>query len=368
MKKTKRNYYIPGLLIVVLLGAGFVFLRQYYNPLGPVMSLSDTGANVAEGKSNPSSTAVLTAETPTKNSTAPSPTIIQPQPPIPITAPSAVPTEKTFCGQTGKTLIMVVGDDADPGLPPPGADLIRYIQVDYDRQLVTIFAFPRGLWVNSRVLADQQINATTLGKTFYYAQLAAKSQDPEPKEEQQILLASQAVAQTVLDNFGLKPDHYVAVKVSNLPKLVDAVGGVTVDNPYSFTTDKYDKVYTFATGEQTLNGLQTAAYVRYISATHSDWDRIARQNLVLQSLNKKLQDPATLPKIPGFFTELADSIVTDLSAENITDFTCVLKSLPADHILHEQVSPDMLTQGPEAGSQLPDVEKIKELLKSLNML
>jgi LCP family protein required for cell wall assembly len=265
-------------------------------------------------------------------------------------------------------VILVVGDDANPTIDPPGSDLIRYVQIDFDHQKVIIFTFPRSLWVKTPVLADQKIDATTLGKTYHFASLAAQARDPKPEEKQQIVDASQMVAQTVLDNFDLKPDHYLAVKVSNLPQVIDAVGGVTVDNPYPFTTEKYDKVYTFAIGTQNLNGLQTTAYVRYISATHPDSDRIIRQNLVIQSLYKKLEDPGILPKIPGFFSQLADSIVTDLSAENVTTLTCVLKSVGDDQIIQEQVHPDMITPGPEAGSQLPDLEKIKGLLKSLDML
>jgi anionic cell wall polymer biosynthesis LytR-Cps2A-Psr (LCP) family protein len=106
--------------------------------------------------------------------------------------------------------------------------------------------------------------------------------------------------------------------------------------------------YTFEVGQQTLNDMQTDSHIRFSDAIHSDWDRIARQNLILQALYKKLENPATLPKIPGFFTQLSDSIVTDISAENVTDLTCVLQSVSEENIVQQKVRPEMVVSGPES--------------------
>jgi LCP family protein required for cell wall assembly len=355
MKSRPLVFASITLFLIILVVGGLILRNQYIKPLGPRMALASAETTVPMATVEPTQTALKALTQPPA------------QDPTQVPTASGSPTAGTFCGQNGKMMILVVGDDASQKLDPPGSDLVRYVKVDFDQKKVTIFTFPRSLWVNTPALAGQNVNNTTLGKTYHFALLASQSNDPKPDEKQQMVYASQAVAQTVLDNFGLTIDHYVSIKLSNIPKLVDAIGGVSIDNPYSFTTDKYDQIITFPVGPQTLNGVQTAYYVRYVSETHSDWDRIERQNLVLQSIFKKLQDPAILPKIPGLFTQLADSMVTDLSPENIMDLTCVLKSVSETNIIQEYVHPDMITLGPEEGAQLPDVTKIENLLKSLEM-
>jgi LCP family protein required for cell wall assembly len=340
MKIKNLGVIFYSLLMVGLLAGSIFLVRQYYQPLGPAMTLSS--ANIAP--------AAQVAPTPTPSSSQ-----------------AAASAPAPFCGQTGKMVILVVGDDTGSNIYPPGSDLVRYVQVNFDQQKITIFTFPRDLWLKTLTLADQKIDATTIGKTYHFAMQAAQAKATDSDEKKQVVLAAQAVAQTVLDNFGLKPDHYVAVKLSNLPKLVDAVGGVTINNPTRIETP-YNPPFIFEVGPQTLNGLQTTSYVRFADYTHTDSERITRQNLVLQSLYKKLEDPANLAKIPTFFTQLADSVVTDLSAENVTDLTCMLKSVGEDHVFQERVQPDMVTAGPEAGSQLPDLARIIELLRSLGLL
>ena len=46
--------------------------------------------------------------------------------------------------------------------------------------------------------------------------------------------------------------HYFKVNFSSLIKIVDAIGGVEVDSPYTFST--YDNKYTFHKGKNKLNG------------------------------------------------------------------------------------------------------------------
>jgi len=350
MKLKHLGYLLIGLFLI-LLGAVAVIAVQWFNqPMGPTMALSVSA--------NGPAAAVLAKATPTAL-----------QPAAPTALPSAT-SEQKFCGNTGQMMIAVVGSDSNPNVPPPGSDLVRYVQVDFDSQKVTIYTFPRGLWLDSPDLKDLKIAQTTLGKSYdyrYRAEEAKANQDGADKETRAVVKAGQTVAQTVLDNFGVRPDHYVVIKLTQLPKLVDAVGGVTVDNPSYFETN-YGEKFIFAEGPVELDGVKMASYVRFADATHSDWERIARQNLVLNALTKKLEDPATLSMIPNFFKELADSFVTDLSAENITDLTCVLKSVKDENTIKEQVHSEDVKPGPEPLSFLPDVEKIIAQLKGLGFV
>ena len=97
--------------------------------------------------------------------------------------------------------------------------------MDFDQQHVVVFTFPRSLWLPTQELADLKIDATTLGQSYEYRYLAAKKQATQIDEKTLVVRASQTVAQTVYDSFAIKPDHYLTIKLTNLPQMVDTIGG-----------------------------------------------------------------------------------------------------------------------------------------------
>jgi LCP family protein required for cell wall assembly len=354
MKIKHVGSILLGRAMLALLLTGMVLVKQFNRPMGPSLALAAPNA--------PDSAPAETIQKSSADQAAQAPQA------APAAAAQATATQASakFCGNTGAMTILVIGSDADPNLPPLGADLVRYVKVDFDQQKVVVFTFPRSLWLNTKPLAEQNIQATTLGETYHFQYTAAQQKAASTDEQKLVVSASQAVAQTIYDNFGLQPDHYVTVKLSNLPKMIDTIGGVAIDNPQRLVA-QYIPPVTFPAGKQTLSGIQASSYVRWVDATHSDWDRIARQNLVLDALRAQMLTPNTLTKLPDLFTQLADAIVTDLSPENVTDLTCVMKSLPKDKIVQEKIPPEMVSTGP-SGSMKPDMTKIQELLKTLEMV
>ncbi|ANB61540.1 LCP family glycopolymer transferase [Anoxybacteroides amylolyticum] len=79
-------------------------------------------------------------------------------------------------------------------------------------------------------------------------------------------------------------DYYVKVNMNGFRDIVDAVGGITVDNPFAFT---YDKT-TFPKGRITLNGAKALKYARM---RHSDprggFGREDRQKQVIEAVMHK---------------------------------------------------------------------------------
>ena len=165
-------------------------------------------------------------------------------------------------------------------------------------------------------------------------------------------------------NFLVSTDHYVALDLSQIPAIVDVINGVPINVPVEIT-DPFTAMVIPA-GQQTLNAAQFAVYARVIP--DSDFARIQRNNLLIAALREKLLDPATWGKIPELYSQFSETIVTDLSPEQINHLSCLLKEVPSDAIVQDQVKQEWTSAGPQKGSLLWDKTAVINQLKGLGLL
>jgi len=265
------------------------------------------------------------------------------------------------CGQRGAFNVLIIGSDAADLRGPPGSDLTRLARVDFSRKKVSTFALPRDLWVDVNRLGFQNplITDTTLGKAYY----EAHERSVQAEEPGKMADGAQASAQMVLDNFEVTSDHYLVIDLSQLPALIDAIGGLPIDIPER-TTDPWIGMVIEA-GPQTLTGEQLKAYARAIP--DSDFARIQRNNVILHALRLKLLDPSVWIKLPTLYDQFKQMIVTDLSPQQIFSLFCLLKEVPKEEIAMEQVEPEWTSPGP-SDSLLWDKAKVTSALKQLELL
>jgi LCP family protein required for cell wall assembly len=270
----------------------------------------------------------------------------------PVPAPAV---SQGACGQTGVSTTLFMARDLSEGTSPPGADTIRFIRMDYDQKRVTILAVPRDLWVKTPVLAAQDIAYSRLGLVFYHIEEATIGEKDDKN-----LAAIIAVAQTLYDNFQPIPNHYLFFEMTYFASGIDQLGGLDVNIP---TPISFDEI-SFSAGLQHLNGEQALLYARLLPGNElSDgWNRLDRQNLVLDALHSKIMEPINFFKIPGLVSLFWDDILTDLSPSQVSNMICMLTEVPSENIKLIEVDPSMITgPGPDS-SMIPDVEKVKKFM------
>ncbi len=340
----KHNYFTIALLCLILISnlgtAAMLFIQLQRQP------------------SSISAVQVVTATPPASSNTG-MPAAVAP-PPMTATA-QPLPVAASFCGKTGSIKILVVGSDAMDSRFPPGADLVRLVKVDFDQKKIIVFSFLRDLWVNTPSLAAQRVNATTLGQVYDYGYKAGALESPRD-DRLKVVMGTQMVAQTIYENYGILTGHYVAVKLTELPQMIDTLGGINVNVPAVTMTDRY----VFRPGTQLLNGAMTVSYIRYLGPT--DWDRIARQNLVLEAMRQKLLLPALTSKLADLFAQFSNTMVTDLNADQVASLVCVLKESQSTQIVQDQIRSDMATAGPQARSLVLNVPAAQGLLRQLTLI
>ena len=104
-------------------------------------------------------------------------------------------------------------------------------------------------------------------------------------------------------------DHYAAINLKGIQDLVNAVGGVTVNNDLAFTSDSK----SFDIGQIELNGEEALAFVRMrYDDPNGDYGRQERQRLVIQGIMQKLISIDSMTKYQSILDAISDNMKTDM--------------------------------------------------------
>jgi len=197
------------------------------------------------------------------------------------------------------------------------SDSINILSIDPRTNTTTTIPIPRDLWIEgeSALPANGKVN-----EVFAAGYLNGGIDE-----------GGRAAAEVLSDVTGLKIDHWMAIDFVGFQEMVDAVGGVTVDNPrpFAYTTDEdfYNRGIfnsgSFAKGKLELDGARALAYTRarYTNdpAEASDFARSVRQSRVLAALKTKLGagGPGSLGPGLELMSAMAGRMRTDLSAVDL---------------------------------------------------
>ena len=195
---------------------------------------------------------------------------------------------------------LVLGSDRRPDGGSGRSDSILLVRVDPDRNRIAQLSIPRDLRVTIPGHGDDRINAAyTLGGPA----LAIK---------------------TVQALTGMQINHVVLVDFAGFRELVDALGGVTLDNPEKIISNSFDgHPWRFGRGRLHLDGRHALAYARVRENTanpaDNDLTRGLRQQRVLQAIAHELASPGTLLHLPSVGSALGKPLATDLSANDLLE-------------------------------------------------
>lgn len=112
-------------------------------------------------------------------------------------------------------------------------------------------------------------------------------------------------------------DYYVEVNMQGIQDIVDAIGGVQVTSPLTFTSDPY----SFVEGEtKLLNGSQALAYSRMrYGDSNGDYGRQARQRQIIEAIVKKAATFSTITNYKDVLGTMENNMQTNLSFEDMID-------------------------------------------------
>ncbi|MGG3497053.1 LytR family transcriptional regulator [Peribacillus simplex] len=121
---------------------------------------------------------------------------------------------------------------------------------------------------------------------------------------------------TVENFLDIPIDYYMKINMEGFKDIVDAVGGVTVQNDLDFTSDGIH----FAKGSHTLNGKEALAYSRMRhDDPNGDFGRQSRQRSIIEAVIREGASVSSLTKYNDVFDALGNNIQTNLTFADMMD-------------------------------------------------
>lgn len=151
--------------------------------------------------------------------------------------------------------------------------------------------------------------------------------------------------QTVQYNLGMRINAYVVVDFQAVVAIVNAVGGIDVDVPYTINDPAYpnmnygyDPLYIPA-GHVHMDGDLALKYARSRHQT-DDLDRAKRQQQIIQGIRSKVLSlnmvPQLLVQAPTLWSELSADVHSDLTLDQWLQLALYAKDIPVGSI-HQAV-------------------------------
>lgn len=222
-------------------------------------------------------------------------------------------------------LLLGIGGQGHPG--GQLTDTIMIASIDTNRKKIALISIPRDLYVP---ISGQNIYAKintahsigeTNSKTGGGAELSKK---------------------TVSEVFNLPIHYFVRLDFSGFVKLVDTLGGITVNvekpiyDPYFPAVNMRDyQPFKISAGVQKLDGQTALKYARSRETT-SDFDRARRQQQVLSAIRDKTLSSKTLTnpvKVTEILKILGEHVRTDLTLFDIERLMDLVKKSDTQNII-----------------------------------
>ena len=118
---------------------------------------------------------------------------------------------------------------------------------------------------------------------------------------------------------GVAIDRYMRINVLGVGKLIDALGGVTVNVPedLKYQDDSQHLYINLKAGRQHLDGDKALQLLRFRNDGRGDIGRIQRQQMVMRALMDQALNPGTLAQLPKILNVVKEHIDTNLTVEEL---------------------------------------------------
>ena len=232
---------------------------------------------------------------------------------------------------------LLLGAPGQGNNAPDLTDTILVASFDTDKNKIFLFSLPRDLLVS---IPDQE-NYTKLNALYAFNKKNAN------QEFNSLIKKTGEIT-------GLKIHHYIFVDLQTVKNVVDILGGVNILVQKDIIDEKFPgpnnsfQTFQIRAGWRYLDGSEALKYIRFRHSAGGDFDRIARQQEVLQALKQKVLTLNfwDLKKVLEIYQTLSANIKTDLSLWQIQNYWQDLKGLPGENIIrNELTSHDFFASG-----------------------
>ncbi len=173
--------------------------------------------------------------------------------------------------------------------------------------------------------------------------------------------------------YGLDIKYFVEVNFEGFVKVVDAIGGVTINVQIPVVDDRYpgeggrlERIY-IPSGIQHMDGTQALRYARS-RHTSTDFDRAQRQQRVLLSLREQADPGELIPHLPELVNALKQAVRTDIPIDQLDELLGLASEIDTRSIRSYVFAPPLYQEEFQASPRgyiiVPFVDKIRTAVRT----
>lgn len=160
-----------------------------------------------------------------------------------------------------------------------------------------------------------QVLLTSIPRDYYIPQPCQGGQTD--KLTHTGLWGVEATVEAVEQYFNMEINYYARVNFSSVVEIVDALGGITVDNPVAFTAS--DGTYSYAAGSIQMDGAQALRFARErYNLADGDRDRGRNQMRVITGMINKMISPSIITRYTSIMNAIGGSFQTNMSSNEMS--------------------------------------------------
>lgn len=240
--------------------------------------------------------------------------------------------------------LVVLGIDRVPeGSAAGRTDTIILVSVDPTTPQVNMLSIPRDLWVEIPGVGENRINTA-----HFFAEASQPGSGPD------------AAIQTIQQNFDVSVPYYARLRFDAVLRVVDALGGVTVDFP--------QEMIGLPAGKHHLNGTQALAFVRDRKGA-DDFFRMEHGQVMLKAIAVQALSPLSWPRLPLVYQAVMSSIDTNLPAWQLPRIgVAFVRAVVTNHLDNRTIQREMTTPYITDGGAnvlLPNWDLIRPYVKEM---
>lgn len=266
-----------------------------------------------------------------------------------------VAPEPPFGGKSHVNILVLGVDVSFDDSGTARTDTIKLVSLDLDKSRVAILSIPRDTWVSIPGHGHSRINAAF--------QLGGK------EDAERIAFARTTVAEYLSELYGapVPIDHYVRIQTGGFIKIVDAIGGVTVDveKRMDYTDASQELYIDLQPGLQRLNGEQAMGYVRFRMDAEGDYGRIRRQDQFIRALAQEVQREDSRLQLAQAVGPIMTMLKTDIREHDIVAVKDILSQVGVEGIHAMQLPTVPVTKGRAMVVEVQDTDAASQTIAEL---
>jgi LCP family protein required for cell wall assembly len=212
--------------------------------------------------------------------------------------------------------IVLLGTDSRAKEDPGRSDSIMLVGLDPATKSITLLSIPRDTRVSIPGHGFDKINAATNGDYF---------------ADGGVDLLKRTI-ETMLP--GILVDYYVQANFDGFEKVVDALGGVTIDVQKTMYYKSDDTLIDLKPGIQLMDGKTALGYARFrMDATGDygywngeEYGRVARQKELLRAIVAQTTTLRNVWRLPPIIRAVEEAVITDLLPNDLLRIALAFKN------------------------------------------